>query len=454
MPSNFSSNHPVATTAARVLRAPQVWLVPAGLLTVALGLITLLFNGSVANPSADLRDAPVGLVSLDKGVSTGEGQGQNMGRQVVAGIAAQPQKPHQSIEWKTFSSLDAVERAIGRNELFAAVVLPQDYSTKMLSLAGTHPQKPMVTILTNHGAGSMAASIGQQVAESAARGASSGAATGILQQAQAAGAPVSAANQALLKDPVTVTAQAGAPLGDRTGQGMTAFFYALLLMMAGFLGANLINAMTDSALGYSANELGPKRHLTPPQHINRRQTLLAKYLIMVGASAVMSAAILAVSTFALHLDLPHSLLLWLFGTAAASAVGIGTLTVLAALGGPGIIVAMIFFISAAIPTSGGAIPLQAMPPFWQFLAQFEPQRAISDGVRAIMYFDAQAAAGLDRAWITLGAGLLASLAIGFAVTWLYDRQGWHRIHPATLTRLRQFLHHSDNTAHADGSPSA
>lgn len=450
MPS-ASPDRPASTTAAHLLRTPQVWLVPAGLLTLAICLITLLFHGSVANPGADLRDAPIGLVSLDKGVTTKETGHQNVGRQVTAGIAAQPQKPHKSVEWKTFDSLDDAKRAISRNELFAAVVLPQDYSTKMLSLLGTTPEKPAVMVLTNHGAGSMASSIGQQIAESAVRGASSGVAAGILQHAQKAGAPVSATNQALLKDPVSVTARAGAPLGDRTGQGMTAFFYALLLMMSGFLGANLIHATTDSALGYSANELGPKRHLAPPQNINRRQTLLAKYLIMVGASAVMSAAILAVSTFALHLDLPHSLLLWVFGTAATSAVGIGALTVLAVLGGPGIIVAMIFFVAAAIPTSGGAIPLQAMPPFWQFLAQFEPQRAISDGTRALMYFDAQGAAGLDRAWITLGAGLLASLLIGFGVTWLYDRKGWHRIHPHTLTGLRQFLRHDREATHTNGA---
>ncbi|MFC9729931.1 hypothetical protein ACFWGM_36380 [Streptomyces roseolus] len=72
---------------------------------------------------------------------------------------------------------------------------------------------------------------------------------------------------------------------------------------------------------------------------------------------------LAVSTFALDLDLPPSALLWVFGTAAISVVGIGTLCVLAVLGAPGIVVAMLVFAAAAIPTSGGAIPLQAMPPF-------------------------------------------------------------------------------------------
>ncbi|MFD4603076.1 DUF3533 domain-containing protein [Streptomyces sp. NPDC058464] len=453
MPAPHSS-HPIAVTALRVLRAPRVWLIPVSLLTVALGLITVLFNGSVANPKADLRDAPIGLVSLDKGTTVKKGDRENIGGQVVKGIATRKQEPHRTVKWKTYATLDEAKTALGRNELFAAIVLPQDYSRKLLSLAGAHPKRPAVTVLTNHAGGSMAASMGQQIAEGAIQRASSGAGAQILAHAQEAGAKVPAANQTLLKDPITITARDGVHLGARTGQGLTAFFYALLLMMTGFLGANLIHNMTDSALGFSATEMGPKRQVALPQQINRRQTLLAKYLVMVVTSAVVSAVILGVSTFALDLDLPHSLLLWVFGTAAISAVGIGTLTVLAMLGGPGVVAAMLFFIAASIPTSGGAVPLQAMPPFWRWLAQFEPQRAVTDGVRAIMYFDAQGAAGLDRAWITLGLGLLASLIIGFAVTWLYDHKGWHRIHPQTLTRLREFLHHDKNTVRADDTASA
>ncbi|MFF1379672.1 DUF3533 domain-containing protein [Streptomyces sp. NPDC058308] len=437
-----SSPHPQRVSSAlHLLRGPKVWLVPCLLLTVALCVIAVVFNGSVANPNADLRDAPVGLVNLDQGAMAGEST-QNLGDQALTGITSQPQHPRQ-IKWETLSSLDEAKTRIGRNELFAAVVLPKDYSAKMLGLAGPEPAKPAVTVLTNHGGGSMAASIGQNAGQKAAIGASKAVGQFILQQTQKAGQPVPHANRALLLDPVTVVEQPGSPLGERTGMGMTAFFYALLLMMAGFLGANLINAMTDAELGFSASEFGPKRHTALPQPINRSQTLLAKSLIMAATAAVVSAGVLAVSTFALDLDLPHSAQLWLFGTAAISAVGIGTLCVLAVLGAPGIVVAMLVFVAAAIPTSGGAIPLHAMPPFWKFLASFEPQRALCDGVRAIMYFDAQSSAGLGRAWTVLGVGLAITVLIGFLVTWFYGHKGLHRIHPHALERLRAFLHHDD-----------
>ncbi|MGA5069246.1 DUF3533 domain-containing protein [Streptomyces exfoliatus] len=434
------------STALHLLRGPKVWLAPCLLLAVALCVIAVVFNGSVANPHADLRDAPVGLVNLDQGAKTGEST-QNLGEQALSGIMSQPQHPRR-IKWETLTSLDQAKTRIGQNKLFAAVVLPKDYSAKMLGLAGPEPVKPTVTVLTNHGGGSMAASIGQNAGQKAAVGASKAVGQFILQQAQRAEQTVPQANRALLFDPVTVVEQPGSPLGERTGMGMTAFFYALLLMMAGFLGANLINAMADAELGFGASEFGPKRHISLPQPISRSQTLLAKSLIMTAAAAVVSAGILAVSTFALNLDLPHSALLWVFGTAAISAVGIGTLCVLAVLGAPGIVVAMLIFVAAAIPTSGGAIPLQAMPSFWKFLASFEPQRALCDGVRAIMYFDAQSSAGLGRAWAVLGIGFAVTVVIGFVVTQLYDRKGLHRIHPHALERLRVFLHHDGQKSSA------
>ncbi|MGW2048956.1 DUF3533 domain-containing protein [Streptomyces sp. NPDC001858] len=448
------TDHSAHVTAVRLLRKPKLWLPPAVLLTLALTLITLLFNGSIANPTGDLRDAPIGLVSLDQGAAKGQAPPMNIGDKIVKGIAARPQKPHKQVEWKTYSSLEAAKKAMGRNELYSAIVLPQDYSAKMLSLMGAHPEKPEVTILTNHGSGAMAASIGEKIATNAVQAASSGAAQGALQQSQQAGAEVPAANQALLKDPITITATQGTPMGERTGMGMTAFFYAILLMLSGFLGANLLHASLDGGLGFTPSEFGPKRHVVAPQRINRRQTLLAKCLIMVGMAPVLSATILAMSTWALHLDLPNSLLLWLFSSAAIAAVGIGALAMLAVLGGPGVLIGVIFFIAASIPTSGGAIPLNAMPPFWRFLAMFEPQRAFTDGIRAIIYFDGEMAAGLDRAWTTIGIGTLIALIVGFGLTWLYDHKGWHRIHPSALTRLRHFLHREHEEANAEAPATA
>jgi hypothetical protein len=54
---------------------------------------------------------------------------------------------------------------------------------------------------------------------------------------------------------------------------------------------------------------------------------------------------------------------------------------------------------------------------------------ILDGVRAILYFDARGDAGLDRAWVASGLGLVFWLALGVGVTTWYDRKGLDRMPP-------------------------
>ena len=74
----------------------------------------------------------------------------------------------------------------------------------------------------------------------------------------------------------------------------------------------------------------------------------------------------------------------------------------------GQLLAMLLFIYAGLATAGGTVPLQALPGILGWLAQIEPLRQILDGTRAILYFDAQADAGLARAVRRRGrAGVLA-----------------------------------------------
>ncbi len=416
-------------SALGVLRNPRSWLIPGVVLTSAIFAITLVFAGSVANPSADLHEAPIGLVNLDTGPD-------GLGAAVSIGIEQQPQQPADSVRWHRYDNLDAVRADLADNKLFAAVVLPPDYSAGLESLPTSSPHRPRITVLTNPGTGTMAAELGARIAESAARAGSVAAAAHTAPRASAA---IPAANAELLADPVTVTEEAAVPLGARTGNGMTAFFYALLLMMVGFLGANVINGMIDAELGFAATEFGPLRKFSAPRLIDRSQTFAAKAAVMVVVACTGSTAILGASAAVLHLDLPHAGTLWLFGVLAISAVGIGTLAAVTLLGPLGIVLGMIFFIGWSIPVSGGAIPLQAMPPFWRWLGGFEPMRAIADGTRAITYFDAHAAAGLSRALVTLAVGLAIGLLVGVAGNIGYDRSGMHRINPHAIPHIHDLM---------------
>lgn len=98
----------------------------------------------------------------------------------------------------------------------------------------------------------------------------------------------------------------------------------------------------------------------------------------------------------------------------------------------GQLLAMLIFVYVGLASSGGTVPLQALPSVLRPLAQIEPLRQILAGTRAILYFDAQADAGLTRAVTAAALGLVFWLVVGVVVVRWYDRKGFNRMDPELL----------------------
>ena len=88
--------------------------------------------------------------------------------------------------------------------------------------------------------------------------------------------------------------------------------------------------------------------------------------------------------------------------------------------------ALIVFVYLALASSGGTIPLQALPSALRFVANFEPMRQLVDGVSAIMYFGAAGDAGLTHGVVMTGIGLAFWVMVGLVVTIWYDHKGLER----------------------------
>ena len=76
--------------------------------------------------------------------------------------------------------------------------------------------------------------------------------------------------------------------------------------------------------------------------------------------------------------------------------------------------------------------------FYRFVANFEPLRQILGAVRAILYFEASGAAGLDRGVLLTAIGLVFWVLVGTAVTIAYDRKGQYRLQPEVM----EYVHSS------------
>jgi uncharacterized phage infection (PIP) family protein YhgE len=155
------------------------------------------------------------------------------------------------------------------------------------------------------------------------------------------------------------------------------------------------------------------------------------------AVPILTGILLLVAAGLLGLNAPHAGELWLFMSFAGVAIAAGTLALFAAFGSIGQLLAMLLFVYLALASSGGTVPVQALPSFFRFAASFEPLRQVLAGVRAILYFNAQADAGLTHALVLTAVGLVFWLIAGAAVTRWYDRRGMDRLQPDVLEYMQR-----------------
>ncbi len=414
---------PPRVTARTILRKWPVWVFPSVLVTLVSFALALVYSGGIGNPQGSTHHLPIGLVNRDAGP---------LGAQMIQGIADAPD-PDQRVDWRILTPAEAQD-SFDSGRLYGAVSVPPDFTASLESIiapagAATGTRQPQVTLLTNPGAGSLASSLANAVEQQALRAASARIGAQLSARLRASDTEPSTAQAMLLADPITSTSAPGHVLAARTGLGLTAFYVGLLVVMSGFLGANIISSGVDAALGYAPSELGPRRQVRSTVPISRLQTLVVKMVMSTVLSLLTASVVVLATAVVVRLDMPHLPMLWLFAFCASAVVGVGVQAVIAIFGGLGQVVSMFFFVALAIPSAGATIPLEAVPGFYRFLAQFEPMRQISGGVRAIMYFDARADAGLQRAWIMLAVGLAIALVLGLGITHWYDRRGYHRAHP-------------------------
>jgi uncharacterized phage infection (PIP) family protein YhgE len=226
------------------------------------------------------------------------------------------------------------------------------------------------------------------------------------------------------------------PLPDNTALGLSAFYIALLTIMCGFIGATIVNSVVDSALGYATTETGPRWRQRQPVPINRWQTLLIKWALIAVVTAVLTAVMLVVA-WGIGTDMPYPALLWAYAWLCAASVGAGTIVLFAVAGTYGQLIGLLVFVYAGLASAGGTVPVEALPGFLRTLSYIEPLRQVLAGTRSILYFGAQAVAGLTQGTVAAAAGLVFWLVLGTVVVRWYDRKHLYRLQPDLLAHVSQ-----------------
>ena len=425
--------------ASRVLSVPVVWLAPLAVASFVVAIIAALYISSVINPTSQLRGLPVGVVNQDNGATIGSWH-LNIGQQVQGGLLASP-KVSGPLRLE-LSTLRQAQRATGSDNLYAMLVIPPDFTASLLSVAGLPVAgpgagtAPHVQILTNQRAGLQGATLATEILQQALMKASP-----MIGKQLAALSPAgsrTAATRALLASPVAVMTTQFRPLPPNTALGSSAFYVSLLTIMCGFLGGIIVSTMVDSVLGYASTEIGPRRRQRRPLPINRWQTLLIKWSVITTITAVLTAVLLVVA-WAVGMDEPHPFLLWAYAWLCAACVGIAMIVLLAAAGLAGQLLGLLLFVYGGLASAGGVVPEQALPGPLRTLSNVEPLRQTVGGVRSILYFNAQADAGLARGALVAALSLVFWLVVGTVIVKWYDHKGLYRLQPDFLSHVRKSL---------------
>jgi YhgE/Pip-like protein len=383
--------------------------------------LAALYLGGILNPTTNLRHFPIAVVNEDAGPT---------GKQIVDGLVAGLDKNKFDVR---VVSHEEAKQLLDRAQVYGSAVIPPTFSSKLQEFAvssvePTRAERPVITISTNPRAGTLGSSIAGQTLNQALAVVNSKVGERVTAEvaSQTGGAPLAGASTLGLASPIDVKSTVYNPLPNGTGNGLSAFYYSLLLLLAGFTGSIVVSTLVDSMLGYVPAEFGPVYRFAEQVNISRFRTLLVKWGVMVVLALLTSAVYMAIAH---GLGMPISLgwELWLFGVFAISAVGITSSSLIAVLGSMGMLFSMLIFVILGLPSAGATIPLEAVPPFFRWLAEFEPMHQVFVGVRSLLYLNGHADAGLSQALTMTSIGLVIGLLLGGIITHLYDRKGFHRI---------------------------
>jgi len=408
----------------KAIRTVRFWALPIVVTLALMSALCALYLGGILNPMTNLRHFPIAAVNEDAGP---------FGAQITDGMAGGLDKNKFDVR---VVSHDEAQRLLDTAQVYGELVIPPTFSSSLHEFGASavtpgRATRPSVTISTNPRAGTLGSSIAGQTLTQAMAVANGKVGQRLTADvaAEAGGAPLTGASALGLANPIDVKANVYHALPNGTGNGLSAFYFALLLLLAGFTGSVVVSTLVDALLGYVPAEWGPVYRFGEQVKISRFQTLQLKWVIMVVLALLTSAVYLAIA-HGLGMPIPLGWQLWAYGAFAIIAVGITSSSLLSVLGSMGLLISMLIFVILGLPSAGATVPLEATPPFFRWLSEFEPMHQVFLGVRSLVYLNGRADAGLSQAlWMT-SVGLVIGLLLGGIITHLYDRKGFHRIHGA------------------------
>lgn len=349
-------------------KQPYVALIAVFFVILLLGVAQL---GSTVNPVP--KDLPVLLVQMDSGEKLPTGQEMNFGKLIQEKITAVPAQSGSAapLKWTTMGSEQEAIDAMDREQAYAAIVIPADFSHKLASLMSPQPVPSTLTLYVNQGMNNSGATMANQVISQMMLGINAQVREQLLGQISQRGGTLTVDQTKAFASPIIVASKNVNAVGANSSNGNA----PVVLTQLVWFGAMVTTILLFMA-ATKATQSG--------SHLHRLGIKVSQLLTGAVVIAVSAASILLVTGQWLGLAIPNYWEIGLFLFFAGFVFFLIQTAIVSWLGMAGVpLFVLVFFFGAPVL----ALPPQLLPAFsHDWLYSWLPLRFSAEGLRDLFYF--------------------------------------------------------------------
>ncbi|WP_413300108.1 ABC transporter permease [Bacillus sp. 1P10SD] len=364
-----------------MLKNKLVWLSPIIALAVIFIFSLTLFPSVQPQP----KNLPIAIVNEDQGVEIPNQPKLNMGQTIVEQIQKSSKTAEDPVvKWVEVKSKAEVQKGLDQQKYYAALVIPEDFSTKQASLRMPAPSSPEVQIYINQGMNTAASTMAGQLLSGVVDNLNQTVRTQLVKGFEAQGTTITVEQATHLATPITKKVINVHEIGKNSMNGNAPVSLFQPLWMA---------SMATAAILFIAVSKMPI--------ITRREHLAIKIgQILMGAfvSLVIGFGFTWIADGIVGLNIPYFMDTALFLTIASFSFILMISAVLSLIGFKGIpiFVLLLFFGGPLL-----ALAPEMMSPFYrEWIYSWMPMRFMVEGLREIFFF------GKGLAWSSPVSGLV------------------------------------------------
>ncbi|MGF9977203.1 YhgE/Pip domain-containing protein [Viridibacillus arvi] len=391
----------------RFLKTKSMWT-PVWMVSTLMIVMAIIYIPIFSKATPNVQNFPIVIINEDTG-SEVNGQQVDMGKIISKNIANS--KDSTAIKWQTASTRADGLKILKNNKAYAALIIPKNYTASMLKLQGhllqnkENTKQAKLELIVNKAGGQFASGIAQSSLQAVATSISKSVTEQISGTLDSSKSTLSPENALVLANPIQINEKNISVV--KNDNGMTPFIMALLCMITGMMGSQMVNGYVDSM--YTALK-------THGLKMKKHAVLNAEIIFGICMTALMSI-LLVICTFAVYKVGHTANLLAILGFLIFGSMTMFMFFQVFNLffGRWSLLIAFPINIMG-IFASGGPIPVNILPSVHQIFSNILPTHHLVDGMRSLIYYDGRMESGLSSSLIALSIFFVVSVVLCYVIS--------------------------------------